>query len=189
MPNDSRYYLSGVGPEDDAAWEAVDYFERDGFDAESVLAARADGTLISWQRAYVNNRTATPSIGHAAAVRVDSTTAQLLLCDVAPDVPDIVYLDLCLQAAHAASWTGARAVQTSLDHPVLDTIGFRRIGEVRELRTDFLAVDHNAYRQALSDSRGWKPPRRKRSWFTRVVFRLSLHRTTTLIFWSQWTKH
>jgi hypothetical protein len=174
LPNDSRFYMSGVGPEDDVAWEALEYFEKDGFNAGSVRAARADATLISWERAYLNTRTASRYVGHAAAVTVDSTTARLLLCDVAPNVPDTVYLDLCLGASHQASWTRARIVQTALDHAVLDTIGFRRVGDLRELTTDFLDVDHDAYRQILHKSRRWKPPRRKHPWLTGVSFRAGL---------------
>lgn len=125
-PRDSRFYLSSIALKDDPAWEGIGYFEADGFDTAAVRAARTDGTLISWVRAYLDVGGRAPYVGHAAVVRVDPATAHLTFCDVTPTVPGTVFLDLCLQAAPAASWEGARRVRTTSPTRPSTSSGFTR---------------------------------------------------------------
>lgn len=174
-PADARFYVQGgVEPVDDVAWAAVDVFEREGFDLRPLRAARAAGAPVIWVRAYRDARNASAPVGHAAAVALDASTAQLLFCDVAPGVPSTVDLDLSLRTAHLASWAGARVVRTSLEHPALDGVGFRRVAGRRELTTDFSAVDDDAYRRLLHDTRRWKPARPRCSWRARTTSRAGL---------------
>lgn len=165
-PCDRRFYPSSVHPERDAdayAQPAIDLFEVDGFSTATVRALQADGTLISWERVYLNNRIGLPYVGHAAVAAVDSDTARLVFCDTRPDVPGTVALDLCLAAAHEASWSGARRVIADLDEPVtvqaLATIGFRDRGHGLMLDTDFLDADHRVYARLLESTRRWRPSR------------------------------
>lgn len=169
-PDDQRFYLSGVHPElDEDAYtrQAIDFFEADGFSAATVRALQADGTLISWQRIYLNNRIGLPFVGHAAVAAVDSDTARLMFCETRPDVPETAAVDLCLAAAHEASWSGARRVITDLDEPVtlqaLAIIGFRDGGPGLVLDTDFLDADHHAYARLLQTTRRFFPSRDPRA--------------------------
>lgn len=161
-PSDNRFYADTILPEgesDSYAWDAIDLFQDDGFDTTTVQALRAAGTLISWERSYFNNRTGSPYVGHAAIATIDADTAELVYCDTRPDVPVTVTLDLCLAAAHEASWRGARRIVTGLDDPVLDVLGFRRLGDQRALDTSFLDVDHTSARRLLDQTRRWRPAR------------------------------
>jgi hypothetical protein len=183
-PNDSRIYLSSVGPTTmwrGRQWTTSRRTVRRGKNCHctcrrhvDLLAEHGRGVDGGGVGAYLNQKTAAPYVGHAAAVSVAATTAQPLFGDVAADVPDAVSLDLCLHAAHAASWTGAQVVRTVLEHPILDSIGFRRVGSVREVTTDLLAVNYHAYRQILSESERWRPPRNKRPRFRRASTRVGL---------------
>lgn len=74
-------------------------------------------------------------------------------------MPVTVTLDLCLAAAHEASWRGARRIVTGLDDPVLDVLGFRRHGDQRALDTSFLDVDHTSAGRLLDQTRLWRPSR------------------------------
>ena len=161
---DHRFHLHSVQADgDDAAWMAIGFFEADGFDTAIVRALRADGTLISWIRAYLNNRTGSPYVGHAAVASVDSDSARLVYCDTRPDVPATVTLDLCLAAAQEAACCGARRVLTGLDDSNLRMLGFRDRGRGPELDTDFLNVDYRSAAQLLDATRRWRPSRNIRS--------------------------
>lgn len=61
-PFDRRLVVDSISPEDGAdRWTALHHFvQRDGFDTSMVESLRAAGTLISWERAYLNNRTGSP---------------------------------------------------------------------------------------------------------------------------------
>lgn len=71
-------------------------------------------------------------------------------------------LDLCLRAAHSASWSGARTVVTDLDRAVLSILGFESQAGRRVLNTTFLSVDHDAAAELHASSPDWRPPRRRR---------------------------
>ncbi|NUR98306.1 MAG: hypothetical protein HOV67_23995, partial [Kribbellaceae bacterium] len=105
LPVDQRFYSDMISPDSSVGWEAIRYFERDGFNTRIPRARRKDGSLISWHRAYVNNESGSPYVGHATVVRVDADTAYLEHCDISPGTPESVALDLCLPAAHSASWS------------------------------------------------------------------------------------
>lgn len=159
---DHRFYTDSIQPAgepDRYAWDAIHLFQDDGFDTTTVQALRSAGTLISWERSYLNNRTGSPYVGHAATATVDADTAELVYCDTRPDVPRTVTLDLCLAAVHQASWRGARRVLTSLDDPILDVLGFRDHGDGRELDTSFLDVDYASATWLLDQTRRWRPSR------------------------------
>ena len=144
----------------------------DEFDTSTVRALHADRTLISWHRAYLNNRSGSPYVGHAAVVGVDAETARIEFCDVRPDVPVTVTLELCRLAAHQASWHGARRVLTDVNDPALAVLGFRRTGRTAELDTQFLHVDHFAAAQLMAQTGTWRPTwklrRRRFGHWTRI---------------------
>lgn len=159
---DDRFYsdcIQSDGEADQYAWDAVDLLQADGFDTTAVLALRAAGTLISWGRASLNNRTGSPYVGQVAIATLDADTAQLVYCETRPDVPSSVKLDLCLVAAHQASWRGARRVLTDLDDPVLNVLGFRDRGNGREVDTTFLDINYASAAQLLDQTRRWRPSR------------------------------
>lgn len=162
LPVDRRFYSDVVTPGPDVGWDAVRYFERDGFSTTIPRARRRDGSLISWHRAYVNNKHGAPFVGHATVARVDADTARLEQCETSAGTPETVALDLCLRAAHSASWSGARTVVTDLDLPVLTIMGFESRGGHRVLDTTFLSVDHAAAAHLLASRSAWRPPRRRR---------------------------
>ena len=149
LPEDRRFYSDAVGPGPDPAWEAVRYLERDGFDTTVPRARRSGGILISWHRSCVNDEHGSPFVGHATITRVDPSTARLEQCETSAGTPETVALDLCLRAAHSASWTGVTTVVTDLDRPVLDIVGFETRSGRRELDTTFLSTDHAAATQLL----------------------------------------
>lgn len=168
-PNDRRFSASSAGPDDPYAWRAIGFFERDGFDTTAVRELRTAGTLITWERVYVNNRHGGPYVGHAAAARIDADTARLVFLEAAPDVPATVALSLCLSAAHVASWHGAARIVTAVEHPVLDILGFQPIDGERQLTTDFLHRDAAAAERLLAESQSWRETRRIRSRRFRVT--------------------
>jgi len=94
-PVDRRFFSDSVGPADDYRWAAIELFQHDGFDTAAVESLRAAGTLISWERAYLDNRAGAPGVGHAAIVRTGAEAAHLAFCEVADGVPDTVMLWLC----------------------------------------------------------------------------------------------
>ncbi len=159
-PYDERFATDSIELTSLDGWVALDSFRSEGLDSSAVEDLRAAGTLISWERAYLDNRAGWPYVGHAAAVRTGDGTAHLAFCHVVAGVPDTVMLQLCHGAAQEASWQGARRVTTDLAHPALDLLGFRHRDGRRELATDFLHVDHAAVARLLSASQRWRPLRR-----------------------------
>ncbi|WP_157438924.1 hypothetical protein [Aestuariimicrobium kwangyangense] len=157
-PFDSRFYVSSVDSltgNDGNGWTSLNTFDEQGFDTAMLRSLRADGSLISWERASVDDLHGSRWVGHAGVAAIDAETAGLVFCQTLSGVPDTVLLELCLGAAHQASWRGARRVVTDLEAPVLDVLGFRRTEHGRELDTRFLDVDHSAAARVLDESRDW----------------------------------
>lgn len=158
-PVDERFYPDNSGSPDEA-WEpaTLERFERDGFDPTQALRLRDEGNLISWERSYLNGRT-TPYVGHTAVVRLSEEVAIIAFCEVAPDMPETLTLDLCLNAVHAASWAGATRVVTTIQGPVLDLLGFQTVGDQRSIETDLLNMDLCGAERLLDQTRKWRAPR------------------------------
>lgn len=151
-PRDRRFHLAGFGL--DTGREDLAAGARDGFDVATPTLREREGTLLSWQRAFVDGPAGGPMVGHATASRVDAVTGRLDHCEVVTGAPDTVTLALCWAAVHAASWRGVRHVVTDLDHPVLDVLGFERDGRSRVVDTRFASMDHAAAARLVGTASG-----------------------------------
>ena len=123
-PEDTRFYIDVVSPDDDDSWLRVPFVAEAGLDPRGAIAARDSGTLIGWVTAYENNSTGTPCVGQAMVSRTSATTAALASVEVSPEVPVTVAVDLARVAAHVAAATGVLRVTTDLDLPELVLAGF-----------------------------------------------------------------
>ena len=153
-PRDRRYYLSGFGSD-----PSPEYFAcaaDDGFAVATSRLRQREGSLLSWQRAFVNSATGGPMVGHATVSRVDAVTGRLDECEVI-GAPASVTLALCWAAVHGASWHGVRRIVTELDDPVLDVLGFTPQGPTLVVDTTFLSMDHDAAARLVASSADWHP--------------------------------
>jgi hypothetical protein len=154
-PHDRRYHVSGLASA--ASRSCFSLASHDGFDVATPRRRQREGSLLSWQRAFVNRAAGGSMAGHATVSRVDAVTGRLDECQVI-GAPASVTLALCWSAVHHASWQGLRHIVTDLDDPVLDVLGFTPQGRSRVVDTTFLSMDHAAAQQVVTSSADWHPP-------------------------------
>lgn len=101
-----------------------------GLDVTVARRLLAEGRLLTWLHAYVDNRQGEPFVGHAAVSSPspdgpETGRAGLEVLEVVPGTSATVTAALAYNALRNAVEAGATTITTDLDDPVLDKIGFR----------------------------------------------------------------
>ncbi len=117
VPRDRQpaYYVS--------TWsmDAADFVSEHGLDAQPVVAAAAQGRLLAWWCAYVNDSRGLSYVAQLVVTR-EGPGARLQHLEAAPDVPDSLVAELAYVACFDAACDGVDRVATDLDHPAIRQI-------------------------------------------------------------------
>lgn len=87
------------------------WLSRAGLEIETAREAQTSGVLAVWLQAYVDDREARPSVGHAAARWIDDTTARIDVLEVVSGTPQSVVTQLVHSITHTLANAGARAIE------------------------------------------------------------------------------
>ncbi|WP_239101147.1 hypothetical protein [Microbispora amethystogenes] len=118
---------SGSPPAQVAAATAGCWLAEAGMDVTTPRQSIAEGKLVCWLQASVDNARWRPFVGQAAASWEDEqhTVARLDLVHIRPEVPSEVRDALIRLTVFEAAEAGALRVVTAIDEPELQGLGFR----------------------------------------------------------------
>lgn len=100
------------------------WLARAGLDIGSAREALKSGALACWLQAYVDNREARPSVGHAAARWIDDTTARIDVLEVVSGTPQSVATQLVHSITHTLANAGARAIESRFSDRSFEKFGY-----------------------------------------------------------------